>query len=121
VVGKPGTLIVAAAAVLILGCGQIRLNRAMERVNDRYVTLFYDIETVSSPEVIASARGLRESLDDPAILEYLDVLRYQRLLGETRRTVNLIIRESDGRRGPLLNLRSHLSMSCQNCHAEYRR
>lgn len=119
-------LLLCSCALAAGGCARVRLNWAMERVQDRYVQVFYDVETAGPDDLRASARGLLEALRDPAIeepplKEAAGPERYDRLLGETRRLTRLLIREASAEsREPLLSIRSRLSSSCQTCHEEYR-
>jgi hypothetical protein len=100
----------------------------MEQVNERYVDLFYDIETADALDIRASARRLDEALSEPGIASYREGDReYQRLLDETRAAARRIEEEAslakrrESEREPLLALRSRLFQSCQACHEPYRR
>jgi len=104
------------------GCGQIRLNNAMERLNDRYVELFYDIETAPREDIREQVRLLVEALADPSITSHSDDEEYQRLLEETNQAAGRIYTQArDPERESLLALRSRLRASCQACHDRYRR
>jgi hypothetical protein len=115
------------APVLLWGCGEIRLNWAMERLNERYVRLFYDIESGDLLEVRAAARGVQDALADPAIASRRAEPEYARILLETERAAVLIREQAvlkeggEAKRDTLFALRTRLSQSCQECHELYRR
>jgi hypothetical protein len=116
-----GTLLLLLLATLGGGSRQIHLNWAMERVNERYVDLFYGVETGGRDDIRAEVRELVEALSDPAIADYSPEADYQRFLAETNEAASLLYEEArGGERQPLLLLRSRLSTTCQTCHERYR-
>jgi hypothetical protein len=125
--GNTRGLFFLLAALALSGCAEIRLNWAMERVEERYVQLFYDIETADFLHIRASARGVREALADPVIAGYRSEPRYQRLLAETSEAAVLIVGEAvikeggEAKREGLLSLRGRLSHGCQGCHEQFLR
>ena len=117
----PGILALAFLALLPAGCRHVHLNWAMERINERYVDLFYGIEADGRDEIRTEVRELVDALSEPAVTGYSTEPDYQRFLDQLNQTASLMYQEARGEdRQPLLVLRSRLFTTCQACHEQYR-